>query len=449
MGAVWLGRDEVLGRQVALKRIGLLPGADRADLARAEREARLSAALNHQHVVSIFDFVVDPDSDARWLVMEYVDGITLAQVIRRGGTLSPEVAAPLLWQAADALVAAHGAGIVHRDVKPSNILVDRTWRVKLSDFGIARIDSDSSLTQTGMLTGSPAYLAPEVVTGGRGDQAADVWSLGATLFYVLSGRPPYDVTDNVMGTLYRIVNDEPPRLHDAGSLAPLLEATMVKDPSLRWSMEQVRDFLADPPESDGDQTRVLSPIAPASEPEPTPTPAPPPPPPPAPSPTTSGRRPRKVLLAAAAAGVVLVLLAVILYAALHDSGGTKDNTANPPAKQPSSQAATAKPTAAGMESFIRDYVTTVADDPDSSWKMLTPKFQEESGGLGTYRTFWGSATNGRVLDISANPDNLSVSYQVHFDNFKNGPGPTVLDLKFEDGHYLIDGERTKGFVPAG
>ncbi len=97
-----------------------------------------------------------------------------------------------------------------------------------------------------------------------------------------------------------------------------------------------------------------------------------------------------------------------------------------------------------MESFIRDYVATVSTDPDTSWKMLTPGFQKASGGLDTYRRFWDNATDGRVLDISANPENLSVSYQVHFDNFKNGPGPTVLDLTFEDGHYKIARERTKG-----
>ncbi|MET0837788.1 MAG: serine/threonine-protein kinase, partial [Marmoricola sp.] len=166
MGAVWLGKDEVLGRQVALKQIGLFPGADGTDLARAEREARLSAQLNHPHVVAVFDVVVDPDTDARWLVMEYVDGTTLAQVVRDKGRLSPDDAAPLLWQAADALDAAHSAGIVHRDVKPSNILVDRHGRVKLTDFGIARIASDPALTQTGMVTGSPAYLAPEIAMGG-------------------------------------------------------------------------------------------------------------------------------------------------------------------------------------------------------------------------------------------------------------------------------------------
>ena len=442
MGAVWLGRDEVLGRQVALKRIGLLPGADKADLARAEREARLSARLNHPHVVSVFDFVADDDSDARWLVMEYVDGTTLAQVIRRGGPLSPDVAAPLLRQVADALVAAHAAGILHRDVKPSNILVDRTWQLKLTDFGIARIEADASLTQTGLLTGSPAYLAPEVVTGGRGDQSADVWSLGATLFYVLSGRPPYDVGDNVMGTLYRIVNEDPPRLPEAGPLAPLLEATLVKDPAQRWSMAQVRDFLSAPPEQDhgrdpGDQRGPADPsIAARRRRRHQPSP-------------TRRRPPTRALLAGAARPGGAAPGRDPVRRAQQRRRTPKDDTANPPAKQPSTQTAAAKPTAAGMESFIRDYVAAVSEDPDTSWKMLTPGFQKESGGLDTYRRFWDSATDGRVLDISANPENLSVSYQVHFDNFKNGPGPTVLDLSFEDGRYKIAGERTKGFVPAG
>ncbi len=94
-------------------------------------------------------------------------------------------------------------------------------------------------------------------------------------------------------------------------------------------------------------------------------------------------------------------------------------------------------------------MAAVSSDPDTSWKMLTPKFKRESGGLDNYRKFWDDATNGQVRSITADPDNLTVSYQVHFDNFKNGPGPTVLDLEFEDGTYLIDGESTKGFVPAG
>ncbi|MCW2867423.1 MAG: protein kinase, partial [Marmoricola sp.] len=243
-GAVWLARDEVLGRSVALKRIGMLPGVDQTDLARAEREARLSARLNHPHVVSVFDVVTDPESDTRWLVMEYVDGETLAQLVRERGHLSPDDAAPLVEQVADALVAAHASGIVHRDVKPSNVLVDRSGRAKLTDFGIARIATDAALTQTGMVTGSPAYLAPEVATGGRGEEPSDVWSLGATLFHLLAGRPPYDMGSNVLGGLYRMVNEEPPRPQDAGWMDPLVRSTMVRDPAQRWTMTQVRDFLA-------------------------------------------------------------------------------------------------------------------------------------------------------------------------------------------------------------
>ncbi len=450
-GVVWLGRDEVLGRHVALKRIGLLPGADQTDLARAEREARLSAQLNHSHVVAVFDVVVDPASSAHWLVMEYVDGATLAQVVQRGGRLSPDDAAPLLAQAADALVAAHAAGIAHRDVKPSNILVDRGWRVKLTDFGIARFATDPALTQTGMVTGSPAYLAPEIATGGRGDEAGDVWSLGATAFFVLSGRPPYEVGDNVLAAMYRIVNEEPPRLDDAGWMNPLLEGTLVRDPSRRWSMEQVRDFLTDPahpvppgasatwgePDGSGDRsadqtgTQVLGTVSSA--------------PPVVPPPRR--RRPRTPVLLAV--GLVLaVVLAVVLYAALSGPEPSTTSTQRPSGSV-SSTKPPARPTEKGMESFIRDYVATVSADPAKSWQMLTPKFQRESGGFDTYRAFWKDATDGRVLSISADPGDLVVSYQVRFDNFDNGPGPTVLQLKFEDGRYLIDGEETQGFKPAG
>ncbi len=453
-GAVWLGHDDVLGRQVALKRIGLLPGADHTDVARAEREAQLSARLHHPHVVAVFDVVDEPKTGEHWLVMEYVDGVTLAELVRARGPLSPEEAAPLLGQAADGLAAAHAAGITHRDVKPSNILVGHDGQVRLTDFGIARVVSDVSLTQTGMMTGSPSYLAPEVATGSRGDAASDVWSLGATAYHLLAGRPPYDVGDQPLATLYRIVHDDPPRLPEAGALAPLLEGTMTKDPAQRWSMEQVRDFLARP---------LTAPSQPATQPmepitqmddvhtqvlETTPPPLPPvavPPPvtPPAEGPVPS-RRLSPAMLAGLGAAAALVLAAV-LYAAL--AGGDPGPAAS--GSSTTSSKASTQPTAKGMESFIRDYVATVADDPDRAWTMLTSKFQRESGGLDHYRAFWESATNGQVRSISADPASLSVSYQVHFDHFHNGPGPTVLDLKFENGHYLIDGERTKGFQPAG
>ena len=448
-GVVWLGRDELLGRQVALKRIGLLPGADGTDLARAEREARLSAQLNHPHVVAVFDVVIETDS--HWLVMEYVEGRTLDQLVREQGRLSPEEAARLLWQVADALVAAHAVGIVHRDVKPSNVLVDASGKAKLTDFGIARVATDPSLTQTGMVTGSPAYLAPEIATGTRSDEAADVWSLGATMFQLLAGRAPYEVGGNVLGTLYRIVHEEPPRLTDAGSMTPLLEGTMVRDPAERWSMQEVRDFLADPTERSVPAGRVV-PQRPRGSTQPLTAVAPAVPPltsPPARSPR--GRRPSMKMLLAALAVAASVVLAVVLANVFDEK--PPSTSAERPSSAPSSSApspeASGKATAEGMEAFIRTYVDTVARDPDVSWEMLSPKFQVESGGIETYRRFWDSATNGRVLSISTNPDNLSVSYQVRFDNFDNGPGPTVLDLSLQDGRYLIDGERTQGFTPAG
>ena len=475
MGAVWLGRDEVLGRQVALKRIGLLPGADSTDLARAEREARLAARLNHPRVVAVFNLVVDVDTDARWLVMEYVDGTTLGQLVREEGPLSPDDAAPLLWQAADALVAAHAAGIVHRDVKPSNILVDRGRRVKLTDFGIARIASDPSLTQTGLVTGSPAYLAPEVAAGHRGDESVDVWSLGATVFHVLTGRPPYEIGDHVLGGLYRIVNEEPPRLPDAGWMAPLLEGTMVKDPSRRWSMVQVRDFLADTAEArpvpspvpaaaspvdqdKADETTSTRPLAGvgaavASAPygsAPAPAPAP------AASPSWRSRLPGNRVLVGLALSLVLAL---VLFAFLRDRETAGSAAESPsasraasgsgPSTTPSRRAVPAKPTARGMEAFIRGYVAAVAADPDTAWPMLTPKFQRESGGLDTYRRFWSGVGKARILDIAADPRALVVSYRVRFEHFGTGRRPTVLDLVYDGGRYRIDGERTDGFVPAG
>jgi hypothetical protein len=411
MGAVWLGHDELLDRPVALKQIGLLPGTDGTDLARAEREAQLAARFNHPHVVAVFDLVVDAEAGTWWLVMEYVDGTTLGRLVQERGRLSPDEAAPLLWQVADGLLAAHSAGIVHRDVKPSNVLIDHTGSAKLTDFGIARAAADPALTRTGLVTGSPAYLAPEVAAGGRGDEAADVWSLGATAFHVLAGRPPYEVGDHLLGGLYRIVNEEPPRLPEAGWLAPLLEATMVKDPKRRWSMAQVRDFLPRPGSH-------LMPIEPAVGPE------------------REDNRKRAVVALVALA--LALAAALVLLMVLPGRGRSVD----PAPTASASETAAAGPTARGMRSFVRAYVDALGSDLDAAWRMLTPRFQRESGGLATYRAFWSGVGEGRILEVSADPGTLVVSYRVRFENFGTGRRPTVLKLRFEDGRYLIDEERT-------
>ncbi len=147
---------------------------------------------------------------------------------------------------------------------------------------------------------------------------------------------------------------------------------------------------------------------------------------------------------------------MVLFAVLRDPGPADDKvsadpTATPTDTESSARASQAadKPTARGMETFIRDYVNAVAADPDTAWKMLTPKFQRESGGLAAYRKFWDGVGNARILALSANPDDLVVSYRVRFDNFGTGRRPTVLDLKYDGGRYRIDGERTQGFVPNG
>lgn len=471
MGVVWLGRDEVLGRPVALKRIALVPSMSSVDITRAEREARLAARLSHPHVVAVYDLVVD--DDAWWLVMEFVDGINLTELVQRHGAQSSAETARILAQAADALAAAHAASIVHRDVKPSNILLGPGPRVRLTDFGIARTETDAGLTQTGLVIGSPAYLAPEVAAGGRAGAASDVWSLGATAFYLLSGRPPYDVGDQLVGGLYRIVHDDPPTLAEPGALGPLLEATLVKDPAHRWPMERVRDFLADPPSgATGARTQTLP-----AAPEPAPAPAPattqsvaptqsqaPPSASTAPeSPTSTSSRSggrRFMVPGVVVLGVVLVaLLSWVLVGAL---GGPSDTPQGPaadrspgPSTSPSSSSSSAspstttrprpaRPTARGMRSFVRDYVAALSLDPDTAWTMLTKKFQRESGGLNTYRDFWSGVGDGEILSLSADPGNLVARYRVRFENFGTGERPTVLQLVFRDGVYLINGELTEG-----
>jgi eukaryotic-like serine/threonine-protein kinase len=450
-GAVWLGRDEVLGREVAIKRVGMAPGGSSPDLVRAEREARIAASVNHPHVVAVFDLV--DHEDQQWLVMEYVEGHTLADLVRDHGPMSPDDAAAILAQAAEALSAAHAAGVVHRDVKPSNILVTAQGHVKLSDFGIARAEADANLTQTGMVTGSPAYLAPEVASGQQATTASDVWSLGATLFHTLSGRPPYDVGDNVLGALYRIVHEAPPRLDDAGWLTPLVASSMVQDPAARWSMAEVSEFLhagpgAAPVPTPVEPLRAVPPIP--DEPDhPTEVMAPAPAaPPPAPEPAAAPRegRRRGVLpwLVGAGAIALVMMIGLLIYYNNQDSP-------EPPAAESTGQRSSddgSEPTtdppqvnAADMEQFAEDYVTTAADDPAAGFAMLTPAYQGESGGLEGYESFWGTVTNPQILDVEADPDNLTVTYTYRYNQRGEGNKTETVTLRLveDDGGFRIAG----------
>src|SRR4051794_19322083 len=264
MGTVWLARDELLGRQVAIKQV-LTPvdvSAAEADQQRqrALREGRIAARLSHPHAISVYDVALE--SGQPWLVMEYLPSRSLAAVLSEDGVLRVDQVAQIGAQVADALAATHAAGIVHRDVKPANILIGEGGRleglVKITDFGISHARGDVTLTQTGQITGTPAFLAPEVAQGREMTEASDVFSLGATLYTCLEGRPPFGMDDNALRLLHRVAAGElePPRR--AGSLTGPLLRMLATDPVQRPAMEQVRDELAQLAVGpDGDPTTVL------------------------------------------------------------------------------------------------------------------------------------------------------------------------------------------------
>ena len=440
-GTVHLAHDEVLGRQVAIKRIGAIPGSTDGELERAEREARLAAALNHPHVVAVFDLV--NDRDVRWLVMEYVDGETLSERVRASGPLSATEAATLLAQTADALVEAHGNGIVHRDVKPSNIMI-AGGAAKLNDFGIARSEDDPSLTQTGLVTGSPAYLAPEVASGSSATPASDVWSLGATLFHAVTGRPPYEVGDNLIGALYKIVHEDPPRLPEDHPMAGLLSVMMNRVPEQRWPMPRVRDELLRI--SRGQQSTVpVAPFVPAP-PEQTGV-LPPVQPPPARAPRRDHRR-WAMIAAAATLAVAAVVAAYVLAgrgtpeARPEDSRGGGSPSSQSSEPTPSASAVSAEDTRQQMDAFITDYIATVTSDPRAAFDRLTPEFQRSSGGFGGYMRWWGKVRSAQISDVSSNPSDLTVGYTVSY-VMKSGERLTQdvrLQLQRLDDQLLISGE---------
>ncbi|WP_199506317.1 serine/threonine-protein kinase [Geodermatophilus sp. TF02-6] len=264
MGTVWLARDELLGRQVAMKQMLPPPGADSSALdqqrQRALREGRIAARLSHPHAISVYDVVVEAGSP--WLVMEYLPSRSLAEVLQDEGVLRVDQVAQIGAQVSDALAATHDAGIVHRDVKPANILIGRGPRVeglvKITDFGISHASGDVTLTQTGQLTGTPAYLAPEVAQGGEMTQASDVFSLGATLYACLEGQPPFGMDDNPLRLLHRVAAGRPEPPRRAGPLTEPLTRMIDPDPARRPTTREVRDELVRLAAGrDGDTTTVL------------------------------------------------------------------------------------------------------------------------------------------------------------------------------------------------
>ncbi|MFH9014276.1 serine/threonine-protein kinase [Streptomyces sp. NPDC017943] len=331
MGTVWRARDEVLNREVAVKEVRAPAGLGADDVqrlyARLEREAWAAARVADRNVVTVYD--VATDDDRPWIVMELVRGLSLAEVLDAEGPMAPQRAAHIGAEVLAALRSAHGAGVLHRDVKPANVLIANDGRVVLTDFGIATVEGSSALTMTGEVIGSPEFLAPERALGRTPGPESDLWSLGVLLYAAVEGHSPFR-HDTPLSTLRAIVDEELPPPYRAGPLTPVIEGLLRKDPGQRLPAERAEQDLrlvaaGGSPRADATGAVAFPPTA-AVRPGHSPAP-------PVPFPghgtgtgpdTTSAtgpdrdRRAGRVLVA----GVIALALAVggLTYALLHDDG---------------------------------------------------------------------------------------------------------------------------------
>jgi len=501
MGTVWLCRDEVLGREVAVKQIGALPGESATETKRAMREARSAAALNHPNAVAVYDVVTH---DGRpWLVMEYVEGQTLADEISHHGQLSPQRVADIGAQLAGALARAHERRIVHRDIKPGNVLIDKAGRPKISDFGIARGHGDDQLTQTGFVTGTPGYLSPELARGGDSNPASDIWALGATLYAAVEGRPPYEPRSNPIALLMAIASERPRPMMRAGALRPAIEAMMHEDPERRWDMATTAQRLGGL--ARGDATAFLPPVGPdatqviaAAPVEPTrrletavPTAAaaapaasrPEPAGPgdvhggasvPMPGGRSSGRRRLPLVLVAL---LVAVFGVSYLFGQLGDQGGTAavggttpsvaaqtkaaqakpretkprptkvpQTSTAPSTSSPAASATTGAPDAdAGkrLEAFVRSYYSEVTSDTARTWPQLTPTMQGAARGRAGYDSFWETIDRVDVNQTQADASARRAVVSLTFRKKDGGTSTERHQLTFatdDRGDYRIDSD---------
>ncbi|MFD1152190.1 serine/threonine-protein kinase [Saccharothrix hoggarensis] len=245
MGIVWRAQDERLGRIVAIKQLLLQPSLDATEqdeaIQRAMREGRIAAKLHHPNAIAVYDVV--EENGAPCLVMEYLPSYSLADTMAEHGPLDPIEVAQIGMQAAAALAAAHAAGIVHRDVKPGNVLLADNGLVKITDFGISRASDDVTVTKTGLIAGTPAYLAPEIARGQDPSPASDVFSLGSTLYAAVEGEPPFGLSENTLGVLHAVAAGRinPPTVDHP--LMDVLLRLLSYDPADRPTMAQARDLL--------------------------------------------------------------------------------------------------------------------------------------------------------------------------------------------------------------
>ncbi|MFI9735008.1 serine/threonine-protein kinase [Nocardia sp. NPDC052278] len=519
MGVVWRATDVRLRRTVAVKQLLLAPGLSRSQALeaklRAMREGRIAARLHHPNAITVFD-VAEEDGQP-WLVMEYMNAPSLAAKLAGKRTLAPTEVARIGAQAAGALAAAHDAGIMHRDVKPANLLVGDDGTVKITDFGISRAVGDVTVTATGFLAGTPAYLAPEVARGENPEPASDVFALGSTLYAAVEGSPPFGEGDNALAVLHAAARAQIPPPRHAGELGPvlmrLLSASIDGRPNMREAKEALEAVAAGRtpalvttptvtkvlPAPGADATTVLNKSgdaegatqvvalgAPAVT-------VPPPPAPPKSGGTLPGggggeqSRGRLIAVAAAAAVAVLVLVAVIVSSLNNDDkGGTAGGSTTPtsapsssetgpespiaiqpgqpeqqaptttaaPTTQPSTTvtptpSTTAPPTtvtttpfgpatADRISQFVYGYYGMLPGNVQGGWSELTPSYQAQTGGFGSYSQFWSTIRSVSVGAVTPNGENRAVVSLTY--SLKNGSTSSEnrwIQVASDNGRLLI------------
>lgn len=313
MGVVWLGQDTVLGRDVAVKELmvpGGVPAAERAVYQeRVLREARIASRLADPAVVTVYDLI--KEDEQTYIVMELIRAPTLDELVERNGPLDARAAATLAGQLLSALEAAHESGVVHRDVKPGNVMVPAKGSAKLTDFGIAQSLDDPRLTATGSLIGSPAYMSPERLSGAPASPAWDLWALGATLFFATEGYGPFD-RDTTSATMLAVMNERPRPRSTPGPLAELVVGLLEPDPELRLGADGARRLIERALGSDLELTTRVDPPTVRTPPAPAPS-LPAAAAPPAPDAAAAPRRRTGLILSATLTPLFVVGAVVLLY----------------------------------------------------------------------------------------------------------------------------------------
>jgi len=463
MGTVWRAHDERLDRTVAIKELLLPYGQDeqRTEDAknRAMREARIAARLQHSHAITVF--AVLDEEDRPWLIMEYLASKSFGTILHEKPA-SVDTAIDVGAQVSSALAAAHRVGIVHRDVKPANILVGEDGTAKITDFGISRAIGDVKLTATGEIAGTPAYLAPEVARGEDADFASDVFSLGATLYVAVEGKAPYGTADNPIALLYRASSGEIAPPENAGRLTPLLTRMLASDSADRPSMAEVARELAALKAGD-----TAVPVVPAIVPaEPVAVTVPPTPTVPEVAEVSAGGRRGLIAVGAGAAllciAVVVAILLVVRQRPPQDQAvqnnpgplAAAPATSSQPAPPPIAETptpvppTTTKPTVSTVASAktagaaLAEYYNGLLGNLTASFARLTSNFKTTHGQTPqTYSSWWGQFRSVSAKVLSENGNTVTAQINYVWKSGKTTTEQNTFTLVQENGTWLIDTQR--------